>query len=310
MNCRDRQHDIVLFLYEELENDARQDLRGHLDECSTCLEFYAREKQMQVELTEDFSDWEVPADLLVECRRELTDELDRVELRRSWWKPSGFVSRMRLLESAAMLSVGLAAGVYVTNHLDTALPPTDDSMTAMMAMMAMSDDAAVANLRIIGSDLASGQIELAGEMVQPMRVEGSIQDENVRQLIFGAMQSQSNPGFRLRAVELLAQNSRDPNIKEVLVGTLLNDDNAGVRLYALQALQAFSEEEDVRQALKYVVATDDTPGIRVQALDALAPMSEEEAMAAFNQEAVRENPNEYIQMRELQFVGAGTERPE
>lgn len=301
MNCRDRQHDIVLFLYDELSANAGQELRVHLDGCDACRTFHDREKQLQFQLTEDFSEWEVPADLLVDCRRNLSDELDRVDSRRSWWLLPGLAdlaARTRLLESAAFLSIGLALGVYITNHI-TATPASEDLMVSIPA------DASVANLRIIESDPSSGAIELAGEMVQPMRLSGNIGDENVRQLIFGALQSASNPGFRLRAVELLSQTPRDPGVKEVLMGTLLNDDNAGVRLYALQALQAFSEEADVRQALKYVVETEETPGIRVQALEALAPMTQAEAMDAVILEAVREIPNEYIRMRELQFVGNG-----
>ena len=305
MICRERQHDIVLFLYEELSDQARQELRIHMDDCDTCREFHEREKQLQFGLTEDFSEWEVPSDLLVECRRELSEEMDRIDNRHAWWKfgsLAGVSSRMHLLESAALLSIGLALGVYVTNQLETPVPlPVPEQNRLVL----VPEDASVANLRIVESDLASGQVALAGEMVQPMRVEGTVEDEEVLQLIVGALQSPSNPGFRFQAVELLSRSVIDPNIKQVLLNRLVNDDNAGVRLIALQALQAFSEEDDVRQVLKYVVETDDTPGIRVQAIEALTPMTEDEAIEFAIQEAVREVPNEYIRMRELQFVGVG-----
>jgi hypothetical protein len=305
MNCRDRQHDIVLFLYDELSDQARQELRIHVDDCATCREFQERETGLQSELTEDFSDWEVPSDLLVECRRNLSEELDLIDNKPAWWKfgpLAGIAYRMRLLESAALLSIGLALGVYVTNQIETPAPLLPEQTQRLVVI---PQDASVANLRIIGSDQASGQVQLAGEMVQPMRVEGSLEDEEVLQLIVGALQSPSNPGFRFQAVELLSQSVIDPNIKQVLLNRLLNDDNAGVRLIALQALQAFSEEDDVRQVLKYVVENDDTPGIRVQAIEALAPMTEEEAIDFAILEAVREVPNEYIRMQELQFVGVG-----
>ena len=298
MNCRERQHDIVLFLYDELSGEARQDLRAHLDGCETCEAFYRHEKQLQSELTEDFSDWEVPADLLVECRRELSDKLDRVDQRRQWWRfpgMTGVLTRMRALESVALLSMGLALGVYLSNPIEApVLQPAEPSIP---------QNASVTNLRIIESDLDTGEVELAGDMVQPMRLSGNLQDQAVRQILGEALQSPSNPGVRLGAVELLSWNPRNPNNKEALMGTLINDDNPGVRLGALQALQPFSQEDDVRQVLKYVVETDDTPGIRVQALEAMAPMTQEEGMEAAIQEAVREVPNEYIRMRQLQFVG-------
>lgn len=298
MNCQERQHDIVLFLYDELSGEARQDLRKHMDGCEACQAFHQHEKQLQSELTEDFSDWEVPADLLVECRRELSEDLDRIDERRQWWRftaLTGVFSRMRPLESVALLSMGLAFGVYLTNSIETPVVQPVES--------AIPQNASVTNLRIIESDLATGEVELAGDMVQAMRFRGNLQDETVQQFLVGALQSPSNPGVRLGAVELLAENPHDPNIKEALMGTLINDDNPGVRLGALQALQSFSQEDDVRQVLKYVVETDDTPGIRVQALEAMTPMTQEEAMEAAIQEAVREDPNEYIRMRQLQFVG-------
>ena len=52
---------------------------------------------------EDTASWDVPSDLLVESRKGLADELDRVEKKRSWWRMPAFsvvFTPMRLLESA------------------------------------------------------------------------------------------------------------------------------------------------------------------------------------------------------------------
>jgi len=304
MNCQQRQHDIVLFLYDELTGSNLQELRTHLDSCTTCRTFYEREKQLYVELTEDFSEWEVPSDLLVECRRGLSDSLDLAD-RRAWWNPlalkelRGLFARLRLLESAALVSMGLALGVYVTNQVNQPeAVPADDVVT-------IPENASISNLRIVQANAESGQIELAGEVIQPMRMTGNLEDPSVRSFLLEAIQSQNNPGSRLQVVELLSKQSRDPGIKEALINVLLNDDNPGVRLSAIDALHRFSEEEVVRQTLKYVLANDDNPGIRVQAIEALSPMTHEEAMDAVIQEAVREVPNEYVRIRELQYVGGG-----
>jgi hypothetical protein len=304
MNCRDHQHDIVLLLYDELSEPARNDLHIHMDKCDPCRQFFENEKRLHSILANDFSDWDMPADLLVTCRRELANELDRLDEKHAWWRipmPS-LLFRVRLLESAALVSIGLAVGVYVTNQrtAPSAPGPTDSQLTSVVPQ-----DAAVSNLRIIGANPVSGEVELAGEVVSPMRLEGRLEDENVQRLLVGALRAPTNPGIRLRAVELLSRNSRDPSVKEALVGTLLNDENAGVRLYALQGLEPFAQEEDVRQALIYVLQTDENPGVRVQAIEALAPLTEEEAMEEVVQEAIREEPNAYIEMKALEFVGAG-----
>ena len=112
---------------------------------------------------------------------------------------------------------GLALGVYLSNPIEApVLQPAEPSIP---------QNASVTNLRIIESDRDTGDVELAGDMVQPMRLSGNLQDQAVRQILVEALRSPSNPGVRLGAVELLSGNPRDPNIKEALMGTLINDEN-------------------------------------------------------------------------------------
>ena len=301
MNCRERQHDIVLFLYDELSNHARNELRAHMDDCIACQEFYENEKQLHFSLTDDFSTWEVPSDLLVESRRSLSEELDLIDQKRFRWRMPSMVGpflRMRLLESAAFVSIGLAVGVYVMAQRP--VPPQQTQQASFIPQ-----NATVSNLRITEADSTSGQIELVGEMVQPIQLRGNLEDESIRNLLFGALRSPSNPGVRLRAVEILSRNPRDASVKELLIGSLLSDENIGVRLQALEGLQAFAAEQDVRRALKYALENDENPGVRVKAIEALTPLTAEEAMDGIVRERVRNDPNSYVTMRALQFVGTG-----
>ena len=304
MNCRERHHDIVLFLYDELSNHTRNELRAHMDDCTACQEFYENEKQLHFSLTDDFSTWEVPSDLLVESRRSLSEELDLIDQKRFRWRMPSMVApflRMRLLESAAFVSIGLAVGVYVMAQrpVPTPAPPQQNQATLIPR------NATVSNLRITEADPTTGQIELVGEMVQPIQLRGSLEDESVRDLLFGALRSPNNPGVRLRAVELLSRNPRDASVKELLIGSLLSDENIGVRLQALEGLQAFAAEGNVRRALKYALENDENPGVRVKAIEALTPLTAEEAMDGIVRERVRNDPNSYVTMRALQFVGTG-----
>jgi hypothetical protein len=308
MNCRDRQHDIVLFLYDELGNENRNKLRVHMDTCAECQQFHENEKQVHFRLTEDFSEWEVPADLLMESRRGLSEELDRLEEKRWRWRIGTIVPpflRVRLLESAALVSIGLAVGVYVMNdRIPLPASPTESRQLATN-LTALPAGADVSNLRITEADPTTGRIQLSGEVVQQINLQGNLEDPNVRNLLFGALSSPGNPGARLQAVELLSRDPRDPSVKEVLIGALLSDENIGVRLYALEGLQSFSDQEDVRQALIYALENDQNPGVRVKAIEALTPLTADEAMEGIVQEAIRDDPNAYITMRALQFVGTG-----
>src|SRR5262245_12693920 len=105
MNCREYQHQITLLLYGELSETERGALDAHLGHCDSCKHLFAEQEGMHTVLAEDAAAWEVPADLLMESRRALADQLDHAERKRSWWRVPTFsvvLTPMRLLESAAL----------------------------------------------------------------------------------------------------------------------------------------------------------------------------------------------------------------
>jgi hypothetical protein len=304
MTCRDYQHQIVLDLYEELSERERVALEAHLNECADCKEAFEDQKNLHHVLGEDAEGWEVPSDLLVESRRSLANELDRVERKQKWWQIPAFsfvFTPMRMLESAALIAMGLALGVYVSNQ-QTATP-TVATNTPPTIMQSIPPNSSVSNLRIVNADTTTGNIELAGEVVQPLRLSGRMEDEVVRGLLFSALQDANNPGSRLRAVEVLAQKPGDAAVKEVLIHALVNDDNPGVRLKALEGLKPFAGEDTVRQAFVHALANDQVAGIRVGAIEALTQFSADEQVARTVQEVTKDDDNAYIRSIGLRFVG-------
>jgi hypothetical protein len=302
MTCRDYQHQITLLLYEELPEGNRPALETHLRSCDSCRHFYQEQEGMHSVLSEDAAAWEVPTDLLVESRRELANELDRFENRRPWWRVPAFsvvFTPMRLLESGALIAMGLALGVYVSKQQpvqQTAAVPSQDLISVIPR------DGSVSNLRIVSANPATGTIELAGEVVQPLRFQGNTHDDEVRRLLFSALRDATNPGSRLRAVEVLTPEATDEAVEEALINALVYDENPGVRLMALDALKQHVTEEHVRAAFLHSLANDDTPGIRVGAIEALT-QSKDATLAQSIQEMTKEEDNPYIRMKVLQFVG-------
>ena len=187
-------------------------------------------------LAEDASGWDVPSDLLVESRRSLADELDRIEKKRSWWRIPAFsvvFTPMRMLESAALVAMGLALGVYVSNQQAPHQPVASNPHRSQISVIPRNGS--VSNLQIVNANPATGQVELAGEVSQPLRFQGRVEDDTVRRLLFSALRDANNPGSRLRAVEILAQKPTDESVEEALINALVYDDNPGVRLRALEA---------------------------------------------------------------------------
>lgn len=305
MNCREYQHQITLLLYGELPDEEQTGLQTHLHECAGCKDVYDSEHDVHTVLSEDAARWDdIPAELLVESRRSLSDELDRIEKKRSWWRVPAFsvvLTPMRMLESAALIAMGLALGVYVSNQQpQQSAGVSQDSQQISL----IPRDASVSNLRIVNANPVTGHVELAGEVLQPLRFQGQMEDAVVRQLLFSALRDASNPGSRLQAVEVLAQKPTDEGIEEALIHALVYDPNIGVRLRALEALKQFADEEHVRAAFMLTLANDENPGIRVQAIEALTSRnSQDSELARSIEELTKRDDNPYVRSRALQFVG-------
>jgi hypothetical protein len=306
VNCREYQHQITLLLYEELPEGMRPELEAHLRECTNCKDAYESEKAFHATFADDAAAWEVPSDLLVESRRGLADELDRIERKRSWWRMPAFsvvFTPMRLLESAALIAMGLALGFYVSNQQGRVLPHSTASNAGQSAS-SIPSNGTISNLQVLNSDPATGQVELAGQVSQPIRFQGRMEDETVRQLLLGALRDADNPGSRSKAVEVLS--SRKPNdetIEEALIQALVYDKDAGVRAQALEGLKKFAGEQHVRAAFMHALENDVNPNIRVQAIDALtATNAKDHELAEKLQEVARQDDNPYVATKALQYV--------
>jgi len=307
MSCREFQNQIVLSLYEEIPEGERVSLEAHLSECGECRQAFDENQGFHNVLAQETSAWELPSDLLVESRRALADELDHIEKKRSWWSIPTFsvvFTPMRMLESAALVAMGLALGVYVSNREATAPVPVAGLMEASSAI---PPNGRVANVRIVNADANLSTVEFTGEVVQPLRFQGRMEDDTTQRLLFSAVQDSMNAGSRLQAVQVLARKSAEPSVKNVLIQALLNDGSLAVRLKALEGLKAFAGEDDVRVALLQALMSDPSDGVRIAAVDALAPVTNNEAMANRIEEVTRHDDSVYVRLKGqglIQTVGA------
>ena len=308
-SCQEYQRQIVLSLYEELNQSERGVLETHLSECSWCQRASEEYQAFSNALAEDKTAWELPSDLLVESRRALANQLDRIETKRSWWRVPAFsvvFTPMRMLESATLIALGLAFGVYISNQQVSPLGPSAGDPAATMVLSAVPQNSRVSNVRIVNSesDSNTATVEFTGEVVQPLRFTGRLEDDTTRRLLFSALQDSMNPRSRMQAVEVLARKSSEPSVKEVLIHALLNDENLNVRLKAFDGLKPFAGDDDVRTAFMQALMRDPNDGIRVAVVDALAPFTKSEAMANSIEAVTRNDDNTYVRLKGQGLVHA------
>jgi hypothetical protein len=306
LNCKEFQHQITLLLYDELAEGARHELESHLRECPACKDAFDAEKSVHSVLAEDTASWDVPSDLLVESRRALSDQLDRIDNKRSWWRMPAFsvvFTPMRLLESAALIAMGLALGVYVSNQQERSARPVPG--IANTANQVIPQNGTISNLQVVNADPTTGQVELAGEVSQPLRFHGRMEDDMVRQLLFSALRDPNNPSSRLKAVDVLSRKPNDESIEEALISAMVYDDDPGVRMRALEGLKTFANEQHVRAAFMHTLQNDANAGIRIEAINALVARNPRDPdLAEKLTEATKDDDNPTIRFKALQFASA------
>lgn len=308
MSCKEYQNQIVLSLYEELQDSERAGLEAHLEACGECRKVFEENQSFHTVLADDTPAWELPSELLIESRRALANELDRLEKKRSWWSIPTFsvvFTPMRMLESAALVAMGLALGVYVSNNQPLTNSVTTAGLLDPTGASSIPLGGRVSNVRIVSANGSDG-IEFAGDVVQPLRFSGRLEDDTTQRLLFSAVQDSMNPGSRMQAVEVLARQSAQPSVKGVLIHALLYDGSLGVRLKALEGLKPFAGEDEVRSAFMQALMRDPNDGIRIALVDALATITDNAADANRIEEVTRHDDNTYVRLKGqglIQLVG-------
>jgi HEAT repeat protein len=237
----------------------------------------------------------------------LADELDRIERKRSWWRMPAFsvvFTPMRLLESAALVAMGLALGVYVSNQRAVATSVATNGLEQRVSSV-IPRNGTISNLQVVNSDPSTGQVELAAQVSQPIRFQGRMDDDTVRQLLFSALRDAENPGSRSKAVEVLSQKPTDETIEEALINALVYDEDPGVRAQALDGLKKYAGEQHVRAAFMHALQNDKSPNIRVEAIDALTKENPKDTSLADKiEEVTKRDDNAYVHNKALQYVSS------
>ena len=113
----------------------------------------------------------------------------------------------------------------------------------------------------------------------PQRIEGSLDDPAIRQLLMLASEDSTSAGMRDNSVGLLAAECRAGHscqaagIRDALMVALRYDKNAGVRQKALEGLEPYvAQDVRVRDAVLEALLNDSDARIRTAAVSILEPV--------------------------------------
>ena len=275
MNCHEAQVSLSLYLYGELNFAGEEALERHLSECPMCRLALAREKRWHTSLNASSQD--VPAQLLLECRRDLlhtvrsgmpstASSLDRPSRHYSFldWLGSWGFSATQWSGRIALASFFVFAGFVLSRWTEQFLPGAAIPAGRMGVLSA--PESRIRNIQPDGK----GRIRIVFDRLQQQEVVGSVNDADIRQLLMAATRNSADPGLRIDSVELLKQQNGD-DIRDALISAVRHDPNAAVRLKALDSLGRFSADSATRQTLLFLLDHDADPRIRSRAIDVLLP---------------------------------------
>ena len=293
MNCELAHERIVLAAYGELPDEQIHELDRHLVGCAECQ---AERDQLQAlqTLAALHPVVEPPANLIARSRLKLEEALDALPPKR-WYQRLGerVFSNVASLQSAPiaaalLLVAGIGAGglcgyeVAQARVAHTAGRAPQTAAAATTTALPQANQVApgsVANISSIVQQPNSNTVEVRYNEVVPQRVQGSLDDPQIRQLLMMASEDAASAGIRDDSVGILAAECRTGHscngegIRDALMVALRYDRNAGVREKALKGLEPYvAEDMRVRDSVLEALMNDSDPRIRTEAINILEPV--------------------------------------
>jgi hypothetical protein len=296
MNCDWVKQNITLYIYDELPDDARHELEQHTERCAGCATELKSAREFRGAMSEALPASDPTPNLLTASRMRLSEALESAEPVHRWrWTLdlAGWLQQVRFAPALALvlLMIGFAGGVMASYKLlnrssEVAQNPKNPPSTSQ---------ASIAGIKSIIPDPGSRKVEIQYDTVQPEKVEGSIDDPLIQQLLLFAARSNYNAGVRMDSVDLLAQRPEDRQVRDALIFALRYDSNPGVRLKALDGLGRYVQNDtSVRNAVLEALLNDSNPGVRSEAIMLLKPIRADAAVRQAFQQLSRQDKNKFI----------------
>jgi hypothetical protein len=276
MKCEWVRENIVLQVYGELADDARHELEQHVARCADCAAELKAEQDFHALLSQDRAEDPTP-NLLTASRMRLQEALETTE-QNKWWSRLAFDPAIWLRQvrfspalASAILILGFAGGVGTTYRIYGHTP--QPSPIIANNGNTPTPEASVAGIDSITPIPGTDQVAIKYNTLSTQQTQGSLNDQQIQQLLLYAARSNYNSGVRVDSVDLLAKRSSDLQVRDALIYALQNDTNPGVRLKSLDALGNYVKTDtNVRDAVLRALVNDDNSGVRIEALRLIEPV--------------------------------------
>jgi len=297
MKCEWVQENILLYVYNELADDARYELEQHLGRCPECATELKSARAFHATLSK-LPVAEPTPNLLAASRMRMQESLETAE-QGGWWHrltfdPANWLRQIHFSPAlaAVIFMIGFGGGIAMMTQLPK-IPGQPGPGPEPQPQF--SDLSTIAGFRSVIQDPSSNQVTIKYDTVRTEQTQGSINDQRIQQLLLYASRNNYNSGVRMDSVDLLTQKPNDSRVREALIYSLRNDSNPGVRLKAIEGLGSYVKDDiSVRDAVLNALVTDKNQGVRTQALLLLEPVKADSSVRAALQHLAETDQNQYI----------------
>ena len=298
MKCEWVQDNIVLYVYNELADDARYELEQHVSRCPNCATELKSMRAFHGDVSE-LPVQEPTPNLLAASRMRLQEALETTPqggwLNRLTFDPLHWLRQVRFSPAlaSAIFIVGFAGGLGTMYKVNAGGHPPD--IAQVQDSSPLPTQASITGIRSVVQDPNSNQVTIKYDTVQTEQAQGSLNDQRIQQLLLFAARNNYNSGVRMDSVDLLMQKPDDTRVREALIYALHYDSNPGVRLKAIEGLGSFVKDDvRVRDAVLSALVNDSNPGVRTQALHLLEPVRADSSVRAVLRQLADNDSNQYI----------------
>jgi len=304
MNCDWIRDNIVLFIYEELPDDARFEFEQHVQRCIGCR----RELDAAREFKSDMAALpvqEVSPNFLTSNRMELQEALEHAQQQRSSWGMfvfdfAGWMHQIKLAPAltAALLIIGFAAGTLTTYRI-VGGPIAGPTATPDLV------ESNITGIVSIAPQANSNRVSITYDTVTPKTTVGEITDPAIQKLLLLACRNNRNSDLRLECVDILKSQPEDNAVREALIYALRYDRNPGVRLKALDGLKSYVKDDvHVRDAVLEALMHDTNAGVRSEAIGLLDPVKADSSVREALQVLAERDQNKFIRSESKRYLAS------
>jgi hypothetical protein len=283
MKCDWVRQNILFYVYNELEDDARYEVEQHLARCPECATELKAARKFHATLSE-MPVAEPTPNLLAASRMRLQEALETTRPGGFWQRvilePAIWLRQIRMAPAlaAAIFILGFGGGIGATyNFLSPGgggvVTSSLESGSGNSTVNQPLESSAITGIRSVTQEPGSNQVSIKYDTVSTQEKRGSLNDQEIQQLLLFAARNNYNSGVRMDSVDVLTQTPDDSRVREALMYALQNDTNPGVRLKALDGLSGFVRQDPrVRDRVLRALIGDTNSGVRMQALRMVEPM--------------------------------------